>query len=84
MRKLDPFSTNNDMDIVWRILREDFHAVNFDVAGVHYCFSGWWLLDFDGGEKTYISKEEFLKDPLFDGKTITEVKVENADWEFFP
>ena len=73
------------MDIVKEILKEDFHAVNFEVDGVHYCFSGWWMLDCDNGdEKIYDSKEEFLYDPIFNGKTISEANVENIDLEFFP
>ena len=70
-------------DIVTSILRDDFHAVNFDVDGVHYCFAGWWSLctgdgDNDEDYKIYDSKEEFLKDPVFDGKTLAEVNPVNV------
>lgn len=77
-------SLAKEEDIVTTILRDDFHAVNFDVNGIHYCFSGWWLLDIDGEEKEYDSKEEFLNDPIFDGKTLSEVKAENIDVELNP
>lgn len=82
--------TESGKEIVEAILQDDFHAVNFDVAGVHYCFSGWWLLDIqwpeDGREadKIYDSKEEFLSDPIFDGKTLGEVVVENIIVELLP
>lgn len=67
------------------ILRDDFHAVNFDYHGRHYTFSGWWLLDMDdGSDKIYDSKAEFLNDPIFDGKTIKDIKPLHADFEFEP
>ena len=82
--------TESGKDIVDAILQDDFHAVNFDVEGVHYCFSGWWLLDIEGPEegqeedKIYDSKEEFLNDPIFGGKTLGEVEVENIMVELWP
>ncbi|MDD6790462.1 MAG: hypothetical protein PUE04_10200 [Lachnospira sp.] len=72
-------------NFIRNILRDDFHAVNFDYNGLHYTFSGWWLLDVsDGSDKIYDSKTEFLNDPIFDGKTIQEINPENADFEFEP
>ena len=82
--------TESGKDIVDAILQDDFHAVNFDVEGVHYCFSGWWLLDIEGLEegleedKIYDNKEEFLNDPIFGGKTLGEVEVENIMVELCP
>ena len=61
-------------DIVGAILRDDFHAVNFEVDGILYWFSGWWLLDIGEDEdKVYDSKEAFLKDPIFNGNTLAEI-----------
>ena len=64
------------------IMRDDFHAVNFDFEGIHYCFAGWWVLDIgDDEDKEYDSKEDFLNDPIFNGKRLAEVDVLNSDIE---
>ena len=67
------------------LTNKDFHAVNFDYKGRHYCFAGWWVLDWDEDSKDYDTLEEFIKDPFFDGKTISELSgdIENPDFEFF-
>lgn len=74
---------DNFMDL---LTNERFHAVNFDYNGRHYCFAGWWILDWDEDSKVYKSKEEFINDPIFDGHTIEEVAdaIENPDFEYSP
>lgn len=70
-------------DFVKEIMKDNFHAVNFDVDGVHYDFAGWWILGWsDDDYKIYDSKEEFINDPIFGGKTIEQVTPENVDFEF--
>lgn len=60
-------------DIISGILNHDFHAVHFTFLEKNYIFSGWWLLDWDDGDKEYMTVEEFLDDPIFDGKTIKDI-----------
>lgn len=70
-------------DFVKDILRDDFHAVNFDVNGIHYDFAGWWILEWgDNDYKIYDSREDFINDPIFGDKTIGQVIPENVDFEF--
>ena len=49
------------------------HAVYFTINGAKYVFSGWWIFEWDKGDKIYSSKDEFLSDPIFGGKTIIEL-----------
>lgn len=83
-QQLQPWVDEYGNDFVETLMREDFHAVNFDFAGMHYCFAGWWILDWDEGDKTYDSKKDFVKDRIFNGKSITEIQcsIENAEFEF--
>lgn len=65
-----------DEDIITTILRNDFHAITFEYDNEEYVFSGWWVLDIgedDDNYKEYDSKEEFLDDPIFNGKTLKEI-----------
>ncbi len=64
------------------ILSKNFHAVNFTYQGVEYSFSGWWLLDWGDDDKTYSSREEFMSDRIFGGKTISEVESDITDVDF--
>ena len=59
-----------------------FHAVNFMYKGIEYTFSGWWMLDWGTGEKIYDSKEEFLNDPFFDGRTLEDALEDMTDFDF--
>ncbi|MGI5990283.1 MAG: hypothetical protein ACOX78_08525 [Lachnospiraceae bacterium] len=70
-------------DFAHTVLRDDFHAVTFHVNKKEYTFSGWWVLEWgdkDDECKYYDSKEEFLKDPIFDGKTIDEVEIKDPQF----
>ena len=78
-------------EITSQILHPKFHAVNFLYKGEEYGFAGWWILywghngEFD---KFYDSKEEFLNDPVFDGRTLdqafTDGDITDPDFEFEP
>lgn len=71
------------MNNIVAIIRDPaFHAVNFHYAGQHYTFSGWWMLEWDDGDKIYNSKEDFINDPFFDGRTIGEIQSETTDVDF--
>ncbi len=67
---------------VEEIRNESFHAVNFYYKGTNYTFSGWWMLDWGEGEKLYDSKEEFLSDPFFDGRTFENALDDMTDFDF--
>ena len=88
MGRIPEWVEPDENDLVGCILRDDFEALNFEVNGVHYCFSGWWMLDFVDSEndfyKFYDSREEFLNDPVFDGKTFAEADVKVLLLEFHP
>ena len=71
----------SENEFVHTVRRNDFHAVNFDAGNKHYTFSGWWLLEWDNGEKFYDSKEEFLNDSIFDGRTAAEAEIHDAVFE---
>lgn len=79
-------------DAVSRIKQAEFHSIAFKYHGMDYGFAGWWLLQWGNysseghyprfiaqGEKIYKTKEEFLADLLFDGKTFTEALSEITD-----
>ncbi len=62
-----------------------FHAVNFKYKGEDYGFAGWWVLYWgENGEndKIYDSKEEFLNDPIFDGRTFENALDDMTDFAF--
>ena len=73
-------------NLIDAILKPNFHAAEFCADGIKYVFSGWWLLESPDGdlEKEYESKEEFISDPVFSGKTIKEVNVTGIDLELEP
>lgn len=82
-------------DVMFWLLHPDFHALYFKYNGVRYIFSGWWLLDWSDGYddpdkdkkfKIYDTKEEFIADPFFDGKTIEEINdiAEVVDVDLWP
>ena len=77
--------------MVQDILHNKFHAVSFRYKGVAYGFAGWWILYWghDGKfDKIYDSKEEFLNDPVFDGRTLDQAfadgDITDVDFEFEP
>ena len=72
-------------EAVKAILDVKFHAVNFLYKGVPYGFAGWWILYWgtdDELDKIYDSKEEFLSDKIFDGRTFEEAQNEITDLDF--
>ena len=76
-------------DAVNDILNDKFHAVNFMYKGESYGFAGWWVLyrGFDDEvDIIYDSKEEFLNDKVFDGRTFEEAlsDITDLDFEFEP
>lgn len=58
------------------------HAAYFTYNKKRYVFSGWWLLEWDNGEKIYDSVSDFLNDNIFDGKRLEEVIKEITDVSF--
>lgn len=60
----------------------NLHASLFTFKEKRYVFSGWWLLEWDDGEKDYDSISEFLNDTIFDGKRLEEVINEISDVSF--
>ena len=74
----------NGETILRDVLSDNFHAINFHYLGVHYTFSGWWLLEWDDGYKFYDTKDEFFHDPFFAGKTFSEItdNIVEVDIEF--
>ena len=68
------------------IRNENVHAAFFSYNGKRFVFSGWWLLDWGDGEKKYESREAFLSDPFFDGRTLDEIagEVTDVDYELNP
>lgn len=81
---------NENIDLISVIRRHNFHGADFTFRGTPYSFSGWWILDWskmdeqddDSKYKIYDSKEEFLSDPFFDGKTLVEVQGELTDVDY--
>ena len=75
-----------DYDEIYRLIMDPrFHAVNFLYKGEPFGFAGWWMLYWgEDGEfaKDYDSKEEFLADPVFDGRTLREAFVDTSKWDF--
>ena len=62
------------MNEIYEIINSNlFHAIIFTYKGKEFVFSGWWMLDWGDGIKEYESKEDFLNDSFFDGKTIAEI-----------
>ena len=75
------------------ILDEKFHAVSFLYKGKFYGFAGWWILYWgevwkEENTKDYDSKEEFLKDKPFDGRSLAEAyavgDITDVDPEYEP
>lgn len=70
-------------EFLFYLHHEDFHAVEFKWRGKEYAYAGWWIIcwghrDNTGmyineGNKIYDTIDEWLSDPLFDGKTLQEV-----------
>jgi hypothetical protein len=78
-------------DLIQAILDNKFHAVSFRYKGTFYGFAGWWILywgDEWDEEKTkeYDTKDEFLQDRIFDGRTLEEAQADitDIDLEFEP
>ena len=58
------------------------HAAYFTYNKKQYVFSGWWLLEWNNGEKIYDSVSDFLSDNIFDGKRFEEIIDEITDVSF--
>lgn len=58
------------------IMRPEFDNVEFLYKEKLYIFSGWWMLEDVNGNniKDYLTKEDFLEDKCFDGKTLREIE----------
>ncbi|MBR4711742.1 MAG: hypothetical protein IKP10_06880 [Clostridia bacterium] len=67
------YSTPEWLDPIKELRGERFHAMNFIYKGKEYSFAGWWVLEWEDGDKEYDTINEFLKDPFFDGRTFEEV-----------
>lgn len=66
-------------DVVKRIKSPRFHAAHFVFEGTQFIFSGWWVLDWVTGYKDYESIDEFLDDPIFNGKKLEDVADQLTD-----
>ncbi len=55
------------------------HAAYFTYKGTSYVFSGWWMLEWDDSDKFYTSIDDFLADPVFNGKRLDEIASELSD-----
>ncbi len=62
-------------DIIEAIRDPKMHAMHFEYNGIEYVFSGWWILEWDSGDKEYDSIEDFITDPFFDGKTFLDIST---------
>ena len=58
---------------------QKLHAAYFTYNKKRYVFSGWWLLEWDDGDKEYDTIDEFLNDPVFEGKRLEEIIEEITD-----
>ena len=79
--------------MVQDILHNKFHAVSFRYKGVAYGFAGWWILYWgdewvEENTKEYDTKEDFLQDRVFDGRTLDQAfadgDITDVDFEFEP
>ena len=66
-------------NLLYELNNPKLHAAYFTYKGKRYVFSGWWLLEWDNGDKEYDTIEEFLNDPIFEGKRLEEVINETSD-----
>lgn len=71
--------------ILTEIYNPNLHALYFTYKKRMYVFSGWWVLDWITGEKDYNTIDEFVNDPVFDGKTLVEIipYISEAWYDYF-
>lgn len=73
---------NHEVNIISVIHNPKIHAAYFTYNGKRYVFSGWWLLEWDDGYKDYNIIDDFLSDPVFEGKTLEEIGNQLCDVDY--